>query len=241
MKYQFKNETYDNLFSLAKDLHSDSDWLKEIKKDEFLSFVEKNDETKLKKIELLLTSSIPDDVLIFKVGEILNPFMSIRINKREFKDYKELGEAILSYSPVPDTTLQTLLKYELISEHMRTSNYMSLNKDEYQKVKEIEKIGYKDIVYAYYSMGYFLSKADYLIFDKVMYKDLYNFTYFILKKENDLNSLGKYLSSSPLIKAYGEYNSIKEIEQYFHLITEEEVSENKLNEFLLNRRSENKE
>lgn len=239
MKYTFKEKTYDDLFVLAKDLYSDSSWVDEVRKDEFLSFVDERDEIKAKKIKELLISSLPEDVFVFKIGEILNPFMSIRINNRCYKDYKELGESILSFSPIPDNTLQTLLRYELISEHMRLSNYMSLHKEEYQKVKEIEKIGYKDIVYAYYSMGYYLSKATYIIFDKVLYKDLYNFMYFILKKETDLNSLGKYLSSSPLLKAYGEYTSCKEeIEYYFHLVHEEEQSENKLNDFLSKRRGE---
>ncbi len=229
-------QDYDDIFSIAKDLYQSLEWAKELRSKEFLSFVESQDENKAKRIDNVTMLSVPDDVMIFLVGCILNPFLPFSFHGYVFKDYRELGKKLLSFSPTPDPILQSLIRYELVSRHMETTFYAESHKEEYEKVKKIEKLGRDDMPYAYYSLGYYLSKNTTIIYDHILYQDLYNLTYFLVKKEKDLNALGSYLSFSPLLKAYGDYSPEGEkIKQYLHLCDKVDTSAKELEDFL-NRR-----
>lgn len=237
MSYLFQDKTYDDFFSIAKDLYLTLDWAKKVGTKDFLSFIESQDPQKAKKISNLLLVSIPDDVLLFKVGEILNPYMSFRFHGHLFQDYEELGKTLLSFSPNPDPTLQSILRHQLVSEHMKTTLYASAHPEDYEKIKEIEILAREDVSYAYYSMGYFLTKSTSIIYDHVLYKDIYNLTYFLAKKEKDLSTLGSYLSFSSLLKAYSQYSPDgKNIEDYLHLCENVDSSQKALETFLEQRK-----
>lgn len=237
MPYIFQRKQYDDIFAIAKDLYVTTDWGKEVHTSDFIRFVESQDITKAEKIKKVTLLSLPEDVMLFKVGEILNPYMSFRFHGHAFVDYKELGNTLLSFSPNPDPGLQTILRYQLVSEHMRTTLYSQAHPDEYEKVKEIEVLAREDVSYAYFSLGYYLSKSTAIIYDHVLYKDLYNLTYFLAKKESDLATLGSYLSFSSLLMAYSKYSPEgKNIEDYLHLCEEIDASEKALDNFLERRK-----
>ena len=236
MSYTFQDKTYDDIFSLAKDLYKSLEWADALRSKEFAAFVESQDESKAKRIDKVLMLSVPDDVMIFHIGCILNPFMPFSFHGYVFKDYVELGKKLLSFSPTPDPVLQSLIRYELVSKHMETTFYNNSHQEEYETVKKIEKLGRDDMPYAYFSLGYYLSKNTTIIYDHILYQDLYNLTYFLVKKEKDLNALGSYLSFSPLLKAYSEYSPEGEkIKQYLHLCDKVDSSAKELEDFL-NRR-----
>ena len=238
MPYTFQNTTYDDIFSLAKDLYKSLEWASEFHSKEFMAFVSSQDASKAKRIDKVTMLSVPDDVMIFYVGCILNPFMPFSFHGHVFKDYQELGKKLLSFSPTPDPVLQSLIRYELVSQHMETTFYSDTHKEEYETVKKIEKLGREDITYAYFSLGYYLSKNTTIIYDHVLYQDLYNLTYFLVKKEKDLNALGSYLSFSPLLRAYSEYSKEGEkIKQYLHLCDKVDSSAKELEDFLNRRKA----
>ena len=128
-------------------------------------------------------------------------------------------------------------RYELVSEHMKTTLYMENHRKEYEKVRKIEKISRDDLPYAYYLLGYELSHATGIIYDHVLYQDIYNLTYFLAKKEKDLATLGSYLSFSPLLRAYSEYSKDGEkIKTYLHLVNKVDASAKALDQFLEKRK-----
>lgn len=238
MELLFKDKSYSDINSIANDLYLDDDFFELIHSKSFIDFINNESEAKGEKLLKLLSISFPRDVFIFKVGEILNPFMDFHFHHYNFSNYKILGETILASSPNPNQALLNILKYNLISEHMRNSNYSNSNKDLYQKVIEIEAKSTIDLTYSYYSMGYLLSQSTGIVFDGILYKDIYNLTYFLLKKNEDLNTLGAYFSFSPLLKAYSDYSiDGQKIKDYLHLCSQLDKSESNLNDFLNKKQS----
>lgn len=236
MSYKAFDITYESIFALAKDLEKKKDWSVVFHDDAFLEFVKENDEKKYLRIRTLLLQSIPIDVLIFRIREVLNPFLPFSYNGITFDNFKDLGEKLLSYSPVPDSIYLSILRYELIGEYMKTTLYSNNHKKEYEEVLAIEKISREDLIFAYYLMGYYLSKSTTIIFENVQYENIYNFTYYLAKKEENLPALGSYLSFSPLLKAYSHYSLDKEkIQAYLHLCEKLESSKNDLEEFIKKR------
>lgn len=240
MEFKYLNKSYDDIFSLTKEISKEEKSISVIKTEEFLSFVEEKDENKANKIRLLLLQSIPDDVLLFKICEVLNPFFPFSFHGFVFEDYEKLGERMLSFSPTPNPVLLMILRYELVSEHMRITLYDQKNKAFFEEVLKIEKESREDLNYAYYCMGYFLSKSKTIIYDSISYKNIYNLTYFLAKKEKDLGALGSYLSFSPLLRAYQRYCDEKEIiDSYLHICEKLDESEKKLKNFLSERKKNN--
>ena len=238
MTYTHKDKTYQDIFSLAKDLYLDSDfYAKELRDGEVLDFIKEQDEAKYERLQMLSLLSLSDDVFVFKAGEVLNPFMSFRLKGMCFETYQEIGEKMLLTSPNVDSVLVQIIRYDLLSDHMKTTFFSSSHKEMFETVSSIEKEGGEDIPYAYFHMAYYLSKKKSIYFRGKEYPDLYNLTYFLCKKEKDLIALGSYLSHSPLLKAYSLYSKEKEgIIRYLHLCEEVEKAKNNLDEFLEKRR-----
>ncbi len=240
---EINGKEYQDIFHLALDIYQSSDYFaKELRKDELLSFIRKEDEKKYEKIVKLSLLSLPDDVFVFKASYILNPFMSLRIKGFCFENYKQLGETLLAFSPNPNPVLTELLRYSLISKHMESIYYQGTNKEEYEKILYFEKLSESDLPYAYFSLGYYLSKKKTIIYEGKEYQDIFDLTYFLCKKEKDLSALGAYLSKSPLLRAYSEYGKhSKRMEEYLHICEEVDKSERKLDEFLSKKKKETEE
>lgn len=237
MNYSFFEKNYPDIFSLSKDLYRDDRFIKAIHSDEFMDFIRNEDHDKAERIEKIRLQSIPDDVMLFRVGLILNPFLPFSFHHKKFENFSELGKFMLSFSPSPDATFLSLLRYELVSEYMSVTRYRDTHAEEYEEVRQIEHISRSDMTYAYYCMGYFLSKSKTIVYDHVEYQDIYNLTYFLVKKEKDLNALGSYLSFSPLLKAYGKYAKEGQIiDSYLHLCEELDKSQEHLDAFIEKRK-----
>lgn len=240
---EINGKEYQDIFHLALDIYQSSDYFaKELRKEELLSFIRKEDEAKYEKIVKLSLLSLPDDVFVFKASYILNPFMSLRIKGFCFDNYRQLGETLLAFSPNPNHVLTELLRYSLISKHMESIYYQGTNREEYEKILFFEKLSERDLPYAYFSLGYYLSKKTTIIYEGKEYQDIFDLTYFLCKKEKDLNTLGAYLSKSPLLKAYSEYGKhSKKMEEYLHICEEVDKSEKKLDEFLSKKKQKTSE
>ncbi len=239
MSYIAFDHEYQDIFELAKALGEKKKWDEVIHTDSFLDFVRTEDVKKYERIRILLLQSIPEDVLIFRIREVLNPYLPFAFNGKTFDDLKSLGETLLSYSPTPDPTYLSILRYELIGEYMKSTLYNESNRKEYEEILRIEKISREDLPYAYYLMGYHLSQSQSIIYEGVRYENIYNFVYYLAKKEKNLSAFGSYLSFSPLIKAYGDYSKDGDmLKNYLHICEELENSKTKLDDFMQRRRKQ---
>ncbi|GEM_PF-3161516 len=237
MGYSFKGKRYSTAADFAMDRYlSPRESLEERKKKAWQDFLRKESREKRNAISHLLLLSYPADILVYKAGEILNPFRTIRINRRIFSSYQELGESRLSTSPGTDPVLRELVHHNGISEHRRLSSYRERNRDLYKKVKRREKQGSIDLQYAYFSLGYLLSGEKELFFKGKKYRNIFNLTYYLLK-ENKAEEYGSYFSNSPLLKVYSELaEDGKQVEEFLHLCKKREESEEKLNQYLRRRK-----
>ena len=238
MSLTIQGKEYEDIFALAKAITTNEiDFVKALRSEEVLSFVKREDENKGKRLDLLSLSSLPEDVFLFRAQEILNPFLPFSFHGVTFETYASLGTSLLSSSPTPDPTLLPILRYRLVSEKMKTSGYEKEHGEEYEKVLEIEKEDQEDIAYAYFSLGYYLSKSTSFFYRGVEYENLYNFTYYLIKKENDLNALGSFLSNSSLLEAYSNYSKDRiAIQEYLHLCKERDNSEEAFTSFQAKRK-----
>ena len=84
---------------------------------------------------------------------------------------------------------------------MENTYFQETNKETYEKVLQLEKISETQLPYAYFSLGYYLSRKTTIIYEGKEYQDIFDLTYFLCKQEKDLDSIGAYLSKSPLLKA----------------------------------------
>lgn len=240
MKYKVQDKSYPNLFELAKDFYKDTEaFASYYRSDEFSELLKVTDDKKYEQVRNLLNLMLPEDIFTFKVSYVLNPYMSFRIKGFCFSDYKKLGETILAYGPEYDSTLMEVIRYQLLSEQMKACSYDEENPDIFNSVIEIEKDGEKDSLLSYFCLGYLLSKADYIIYRQVKYKNIFNLVYYLIKSEKDLNSLGNNLSHSPLLKAYGLFHPKEKLDDYFHLIESLEKNKKNLDSFLNRREKQN--
>lgn len=241
MGYKINNKEYEDVFALGKEMFLFSDLAaKELRKEPLLDFIRSQDEKKYEKVRKLSLLSIPDDVFVFKVSYVLNPYMSLRMKGYCFDDYVSLGEAMLASAPRSNPVFMELMRYQLISEQMKSTFYDTDHPSVYRKTLELERIGVQDSLYAYFCLAYYLSHKTTIIYDGVEYQDIFNFTYFLCKKEKDLDGLGESLTSSPLLRAYSQFNKDgTDIDAYFHLCRENSKSERALNEFLKQRKENN--
>lgn len=237
MDYLFQNKTYSSLAEFAKDRYINPLLsFEERKKKKWQDFVREESEEKRNRISHLMILSYPIDILVFKAGEILNPYRSIRIHERLFTSYGDLGEARLSTSPVNDGVLTELVHHSCISEHRRRSGYKEKNPSLYAKVIEKEKRGSIDLEYAYFSIGYLLSDEKCIFFEGKKYKNLFNLVYY-LRKEKKNAEYGDYFSHSALLKVYSEISKEgNKVNEYLHLCSKLEESEELLNDYLKKRR-----
>lgn len=229
----FNDKDYTNIFSLAKEMYLNYDYFaKELRQEKLLCFIKENDEKKYERIQRLSLLSLPDDIFVFKASYILNPFMSLRIKGFIFKDYVELGKTMLSFAPNPNPMLVSLVRYALISEHMKTTYFAKDNKEDYEKILTMEKLSETDFLYAYYEIAYYLCKSTTIIYKGVEYKNIFNLTYFLCKSE-DLYTLGAAMARSPLLKVYSKYcEDSVELDNYLHLCKSIDKSEKELDDFL---------
>lgn len=233
MSYIIRDKKYDNLYQLAKDAYKDTTFFATyFKSEEFLQIINKVNKEKHEKILKLKLMILPDDVFVFRVSYILNPYMSFRLNGFCFKDYKSLGETILAYGPDYNATLMEIIRYQLLSKHMTTSKISKTDPALFKQVLEIEHLGENDSLLAYFMLGYLLSKKDTIIYHRYEYKDICNLCYYLFRDEQDLCTLGNSLSHSSLLKAYGYFHPNKNLNEYFHLIKSLENNEMHLNDFL---------
>ena len=144
---------------------------------------------------------------------------------------------MLSYAPSPSPILTLLVRYSLISEHMKNTFYSEDHPEVFENVQSLEKYSEQDLPYAYYALAYFLSKKKTIIYQGVEYQDVFNFVYYLCKQEKDLGSIGTYLSKSSYIRAYSEVSDDGDkIQEYLHLCKEVDRSQKDLEDFLLKKR-----
>lgn len=233
MSYFINNKSYDNLYQVAKDAYKSSAFFSSyFKSDEFLKLISNVNQEKYEKIQKLKVLVMPEDVFVFRVSYILNPYMSFRLNGFCFKDLQSLGEAILAYGPDYNTTLMEIIRYQLLSKYMTSSRASKADPDLFKKVIEIEHLGENDSLLAYFMLGYLLSAKNSIIYHNKEYKNICNLTYYLFKEEPDLATLGNSLSHSALLKAYGIYHPEEKLDEFFHLIKSLETNEKQLNDFL---------
>lgn len=237
MSYFYDGKEYQGRADFAKIRYLDPEKsLEEIKKSSFLDFVKEQNTEKAEALSRLLILSYPVDILVFKAGEILNPYRTIRIRSRCFSSYRDLGEKRLSTAPNSDAILTELVHHSCISEHRRISGYNKTDPDLYHHVKEKEKQASIDLQYSYFSLAYLLSKETGIFFEGKKYKDIFNRVYYLLKEDRN-EELGSYFSRSPLLKVYSEISPEgKKVEEYLHLCEKSKESEEKLQEYLKKRR-----
>ena len=236
MIYIFNDVPYNNIFSLAKIIYKNyNSFSKLFRQDEnLLNFVKEQDKEKYEKLIKISKLYYPDDVFLFKVTYILNPFISLRIRDEEFSSYSDLGKKMLLSSPDISSKYFPLIQYDLISYHMEMTGFNKKDEELFLKVKEIEKDEHKQYVYFY--LAYLLSKKTTIIYHSEEYKDIYSLCYYILKEEDDISSLGNILSEASFLKAYKDFSRDgKSISAYLHLCSQLKNSEEKLTIFLKKR------
>lgn len=223
-----------SVFELAKDLYKNSDESARLFRDSrYVSKLLEDEPEKKDKLNKLALLSIPDDVFVFKVTMLLNPFLSIRIRSYCFDDYIKLGHEMLLSSPNPNPILSELVRYSLISEHMHTTLFDIEHPDIYKKAVEIEHMSKEDISLAYFNMAYFLSRESGIYYEGKKYKDVFNLTYHLCKEKENLDSIGESLAHSSLLKAYAQYSDEKDsLDIYFHLNEEIDKADSALKDFL---------
>ena len=238
MTYEYKKTAYDSLFELAKVMFLDSEYFsRELRKDRLLSFIAEKDADKAERIRKLSPLSYPDDVFVFLASYVLNPYMSFRIGRHVFSSYKEMGESMLSYSPNVNNVLLHIVSYQLLSRHMLSTLYAKDHPKMFQQVLRIEKEAERNREKAYFSLAYFLSGKKSILYKGVEYEDIYNLTHYLMQQEKDLDALGSYLSTSPLIEAYKDYSDDRiELDVYLHVIENYDRDRRKLEEFLARKR-----
>ena len=225
---------YTDIYQLAKVMYLFNDFFaEELRKEELLKFIRDEDENKYKRIISLSSLPLPDDVFVFRASYILNPYMNFRIKGFSFYDYKDLGKTMLAYSPSFNSTLLNVVRFSLLSYQMHVSLYDREHEEVIREVIKIENEVKNDISYAYFLLGYYLSGSTSIIYKGYEYKNLYSLMYFLCKREKNLQLLGNYLSTSPLLKAYSKFSKDSdEVSTYLHLCEENDKSEKKLIEFL---------
>ncbi len=234
MTYLYRKKEYDSLFELAKVMFLDSEYFsKELRKGTLLDFIAEKDPDKAEKVKKLSPLSYPDDVFVFLASYVLNPYMSFRIGKHVFSTYKEMGESMLSYAPNMNNVLLHIVSYQLLSHHMISTLYAKEHPKMLKEVMRIEKEAERNREKAYFSLAYFLSGKKTIIYKGVEYKDIYNLTHYLMQQEPNLDALGTYLSTSPLIEAYKDYSSAKqELDVYFHVVESYDRDRRNLDDFL---------
>lgn len=233
------NKEYSDLLSLASDLYKDPvSYYRELFKDEIIASIKEIDKDKGNQIEKLSLSSLPIDIIIFKATYILDHNFFFAIHEMRFDDYKQLGLKMLESSPIADPILLQILSYSLLSKHMITTSYCKSDTKLFDDVLKIEQIASQDIKLAYFLLAYRLSETTDFYFDKTRYKDLYNFCYYMCKEDKDVSIMGKYLSESPLLKAYSYFSKDKsKIDEFLHLTSMLKKSEKELDDYLTIKKS----
>ena len=231
MVYKYNNKRYNSEYELSRCLYLDTTFFaKEIKNENFLSFIKSKSESKYNKIIRLSKLPYPDDVLVFKLSYILNPNMPFCFAKIKFKSFKELGNMMINSSPNFNPTLMQIVTYGLISSYMKLSDFKNYNKDVYSKIVEYEAETATDSAYAYFLIAYYLSEKQTIIFNNVEYPDLYSFIYYLNNQERNKNELGELLAHSAVIRAYAKLGKEKDkVEKFIHINSELEKSESLLN------------
>lgn len=235
MIYTYKNEIYEDIFSLAKVMYlDDSFFLSEFKNNEdLLHFIEEKNVLKAEKIRKLLSLALPEDILIYKISYLLNPTMSFRFHGLLFEDYKDLGQHMLYSSPYPDPLFMKMMAYQVLSSQMFSSLYAYSHSKQFEKVVSLEKQFATAPEESYFLLAYFLSGKTTLIYKGTEYEDLFNFVYYLSQSQEDKSALGKEISHSPYLKAYAKANKKEHLlDEYLHLNSELEKSEKNLDTFL---------
>ena len=239
MAYTFHDKPYNDIFALAKDMYLDSEaFAKALKEDpKILEFFESSDPKKAEHVRHLIQQSIPEDILVFRVSYILNPFMSFRFRGRLYEDYRKLGYDLLSCGPARDPIGTEIVRFGLLSYQLMAGQDAFRSQEMYKEIVRIEKEADKDIGLAYFDLAYYLSGRQTIIYNNVEYENLFNLVYYLRREHQDENTLGRELSLSPLLKAYSHYNpkDRNATEIFLHLNNELDKSQRQLSEVLKER------
>ena len=234
MPYRYQGRKVASLEELALLLHQDVPFfVKELKEGRLLPFLMEQDREKADKINRSLPLSYPNDVFLFFCTYILNPHLDFIFHDRIYASYQELGERMLSVSPNIDSVLLPIVTNSLLSRHMHFTGADLRNPELYRRIVEIERGAATSHEKAYFLLAYELSGKKTILYKGVEYKDVFNLTYYLSRREKDLATLGSYLASSPLLQAYKEYSPEKQaLETYLHLVASQEREERRLRSFL---------
>jgi|GEM_PF-819337 len=220
-----------DVFSLAETLYLHSEEAARALRQGLLSpFLMAHDEEKAKAVERLRLRPLPNDVFVFEVQEVLNPYLSFRMKGLRFDDYPSLGAYMLSFSPSYDPVMMEMVRYGLLEEQMRLSGFAEKDPSLYGKVKALTlESGSKEYALSYFETGFLLSGEQGIPYQGVRYPDLYSFVYYLSRSGTPRSVLGKTLSHAAFLEAYSEYGKDRElVRQYFHLLKELEKSEQAL-------------
>lgn len=241
MEYIYQNKTYRTIYELAKDLYLFEDsFVQSLRTDtDFFAFVASRDEEKASHLENLARQSLSNDVLSFEASYLLNPYMTFRFRKKEFANYQDIGLNMIEKSPEILPYFEEILRFSLLSYRMERNGENLDNPELYEKILAIEKESQHDSAFAYYQLAYLLSKKEKLIYEGVEYENLFNFTYYMMKKEEsglDDNQMRRLI---PVLKAYALYgNDKKKTTKFLHLISEREKAKNMLEETIKRKEEE---
>lgn len=238
MPYLYQGRKIQSLEELAFLFHQDGAFFyRELKDGRLAPFLEEQDKAKADKIQRILPLSYPSDVFLFFCTYILNPHLEFIFRDKVYPTYEKLGERMLLPSPNIDNLLLPIVTNSLLSRHMHFTGEDRIHPKRYKRIVEIERIGASDHERAYFLLAYELSKKKTILYKGVEYKDVFNLTYDLAKKEKDLSGLGSYLAGSPLLMAYKEYSREgKAIETFLHLVQSQERVERELRTFVERRR-----
>lgn len=184
-----------------------------------------------------------EDVFLFKMSYILNPYMSLRYHRFLFRSYRELGEQMLSYGPVVDVYLKDLLVYRLLSSYMEKVGDIKRYGAVYQSVLQCEKEALDNENLAYWKLAFALSGTKDIVYRGTPYSSPKEFFQDHLALSS-LLELSENLEQSAYVLAWLEVNGYDyRVSTYLGLVQNKEKQEEaaKALSSLLDLRSEHKE
>lgn len=237
------NYNFTSLNNLASDMYlNPTYYLSLLSDNEILSIVKSESEIKYKQICELFYTPEDDDIIAFKASYILNPLMEFKYRGYKFNALKQLGYKIFEKTPNVNTVLINVINKNLISYYLENSTFTSEESFNIDEIKKIEQSGKDNLLYAYYSMAYYLTKSEYFYFDNMQYKDIHNFAYFYLKSNKNISALGEYLPNSEYLRAYFDYTSRGlELRDFFHFSESQQKQKRQLNDFILKKKKDREE
>lgn len=174
-KYQIKDRQYEDIFKLAEDiqLYPRDFYRAFYKNQELLNFIKAQDFKKYQQILPLIDDhTLLQDVLLYKITYILNPYLPLIYHGYRFKDYRSIALRIIYFAPKVDVYLLDLLKEGLLLDHMRLNQLHDRDKELYRKIEEYTKLAKNEPNLAYFRLGFYLYGTKDFYYDGIKYRDL---------------------------------------------------------------------